>query len=546
MSSEAAPPEHVQVLVVGSGPVGLVAAALLGASGVHTAVVERNAATSNEAKAISLDDESLRVLQRAGVAGDVYPILQPGTGTRYFAADGRPLVHAKGRQPFLLGHPFKSPFAQPELERVLLEAVGRFPTVDVCFRSELVGLDEHGDGVRAHLRRENGTEVLGADFVVGCDGGRSTVRRELGIAMEGRSFDDVWLVADTRRDPHRERYGMHHGDPRRPYVVIPGPGGRCRYELKLSPEERDLEGSALEALALRLIGELRPITAADIERCTSYRFHALVAERWRRGPVFLAGDAAHMMPPFAGQGLNSGIRDADNLSWKLAAVLGGTASDHLLETYETERRPHAQAMVELSVRLGDVVMTSDRRVARVRDAAVRAATRVPPLRRYLAEAHFKPQAVYRRGFVADARRGAGAVLVGRMLPQPRVLRADGAVVLLDDVLGAGFAVLGVGEVADGWKEVEAVGLPVGRCVQVAMDDEMPEDAEGRVGAADVDGRLERLLSPLRGWMLFLRPDRFVAAAWRPGELDPVRRALSRFFPPDRGRADRPAQDAWEP
>lgn len=536
-SGAAVPTGPYEVVVVGCGPVGLAAAALLGAGGVSVLVVERHEATSNEAKAISIDDESLRVFQRAGIDGDVAPILQPGTGTRYYGADGRLLAHAKGRRPYLLGHPFKSPFAQPDLERALLAGVGRQSSVTVRFATELTGLAMDDDGVDAHLRRPGGgTTTVRAQYVLACDGGRSTVRRELGVPMDGRSFEDVWLVADTVRDPHRQRYGMHHGDPDRPRVVIPGRDGRCRYEMKLAPSEGEPTGRDLEALTVRLVGEHRPMTAADIERCTTYRFHALVARRWRHGRVLLAGDAAHMMPPFAGQGLNSGIRDVDNLTWKVEAVLRRRAAPALLDTYEPERRPHAQAMIDLSVRLGKVVMTSDRRVARTRDVAVRAANRVAPLRRYLAEARFKPAAAYGAGFVATPTDGvppAARALVGRMLPQPRVLTAQGRLALLDDVLGPGFALVGVDCSDEDWAAARHSCLVhlEPRPVEVAVDDTMAVDRGTRRGVADADGQLESALAGARGTMLLVRPDRFVAAAWAGPSLGAVVRSLRPYVGP---------------
>lgn len=520
-------------MVVGCGPVGLVTAGLLGAGGVSTLVVERNATTSDEAKAISVDDESLRTLQRARLDGCVYPILQPGTGTRYFGADSRLLVHAKGRRPQLLGHPFKSSFAQPAFERALAGAVSQLPSVDVRFSTELVDFCADTLGVRCRLRLADGSHAeLASSFLVGCDGARSFVRTHLGIRMQGRSFDDVWLVADTVRDTHRERYAMHFGDPVRPRVVVPGRDGRCRYELKLRPDEVPPEGEPPVTLAVDLIRRYRAIEARDIERCTAYRFHALVAERWQQGRVLLAGDAAHLMPPFAGQGLNSGIRDADNLSWKLRAVLAGRASPTLLDTYEPERRPHAEAMVRLSVRLGEVMMTSARRRALARDTAVRLANLLPVSRRFLAESRYRPAACFAEGFVvppAPGVRPAAARLVGRMLPQPRVLSAAGVVGLLDDVLGEGFALVSVGcgdEVPAALARSSLSHLGC-RQVAVALDDTMPAamppdvpgasdapaTAPGTAGAADVDGRLQEEFAPLRGTVLLVRPDRYVAAAW---------------------------------
>lgn len=512
-------PGTVDVLVVGCGPVGLVLAGLLGAGGVSTLAVERKPTTSDTAKAISVDDESLRALQRAGLDRFVYPIVQPGTGTRYYGADGRLLVHAKGRRPQLLGHPFKSSFAQPDLERVLADAVAPLPGVELHFSTELVGFSAGEEGVRSRVRLPDGSEAdVLSSFLVGCDGAKSDVRNQLGVRMQGRSFEDLWLVADTVRDTHRERYAMHFGDPSRPRVVVPGRDGRCRYELKLRSDEVATAGDALESLAVSLIGRYRAIDSRDIERCTAYRFHALVAERWRVGRVLLAGDAAHLMPPFAGQGLNSGIRDADNLAWKLRRVVERRAAPGLLDTYETERRGHAEAMVKLSVRLGQLVMTSDRRLAAVRDVAVRAASAVPACRRFLAESRYRPAAHYLEGFVAEPGEGLprpAVRLVGRMLPQPRVLTADARSVLLDEVLSDGFALMAVGctEGALTAARSRLAGLGC-RAVAVALDDRMPSPEAGVAGVADVDGRLQEEFGPLRGVVLLVRPDRYVAAAWR--------------------------------
>lgn len=539
---------QVEVLIVGCGPVGLVAAGLLAAEGVTTLVVERNPTTSDQAKAISIDDESLRTLQRAGLASVVYPVLQPGTGTRYHGADGVPLVHARGRQPYRLGHPFKSSFAQPDLERALLEAISRSSCVQVAFSTELVGLRTVQGGsapeaVDCSLRRADGSRLSArASYVIGCDGGRSTVRRLAGVEMDGRAFAERWLVVDTVDDPHRERYGMHHGDPARPHVIIPGPGGRCRYEFKLSADEGGEEGAPLEGLAVELVGRHREIRPDQVERCVAYRFNALMARQWRKGRILLAGDAAHMMPPFAGQGLNSGVRDADNLCWKLAAVLRGRASDAILDTYEQERRPHAQAMIDLSVRLGRVVMTSNRAVAGVRDRAVRVALHLPRSERWLREMRFRPTAVYHRGFVAVPEGAAGdgpaGALIGRILPQPRVLDAEGRLILLDEALGPELAVLGVACPEEVWSDADFSVLSRFGCrlVDVALDDMMAVDhpagagLAARTGVADADGALQQLLAPVRGRMVVVRPDRYVAAVVAPHLLGGAMSALRRYAP----------------
>ncbi|HUZ22008.1 MAG TPA: FAD-dependent monooxygenase [Acidimicrobiales bacterium] len=525
-------PARADVLVVGGGPVGLVAANLLAAGGVRTVLVEQHAATSDEAKAISIDDESLRALQRAGLATPVYAILHPGTGTRYYGTRGRPLFHARAAIPYRLGHPFKSPFAQPELERVLLECVRASPCADVRFDTRLEGLTQVGDSVIADLRdlRSGRVEQARFEYLLGCDGGRSTVRRLSGIEMVGRRFEDEWLVVDTTSDPHGQRYAMHHGEPGRPHVVVPGRDGRCRYEFKLRPGEAAAGEPAPEQLVLDLLGRMRPIAPADVERATVYRFNSLVASRWREGRVFLLGDAAHMMPPFAGQGLNSGVRDADNLSWKLASVLKGTTSPALLATYEVERRPHAEAMVRLSTRLGSVVMTSSPLVARVRDAAVRLVGATPAGSRYLTSMRFKPAARHRDGFVFRTVSPAADRLVGTMVDQPRCLDGRGALVLLDDVLGPGFSLVGVGCDDAAWETARepAIDALLGRRVEVFLDDTMAVDRGGRVGVADADGRMEAVFASWRGHFLLLRPDRYVAAVFGPAGASALAGALRRF------------------
>lgn len=521
------------VLVVGGGPTGLTAANLLGAMGVRVLLVEKNRTTSDDAKAISLDDESLRGLQLADLDRDVYRIIVPGTGTKYFGAQGRALVHARGiRGGPRLGHPFKSSFAQPEFERVLRRGLDRFPNVSQRFGMRLMGLHDAGGSLRAQLRRADGAaaEDVSVQYVLGCDGGRSTVRELLGIGMSGRSFDDVWLVADTLEDPHDQRYGMHHGDPDRPHVIVPGLGGRCRYEFLLKPGEGTASDSPSFELVRDLVRPYRRLAPDQVERAVNYRFHALLADRLRGGRSFLLGDAAHMMPPFAGQGLNSGLRDAINLSWKVVDVLAGRADDALLDTYEAERRPHASAMIDLSVRLGRVVMTTDRRRAQVRDAAVRAAMHTGRGRRYLTEMRFRPVTPFCGGAVVPLRGGAGNALVGLALAQPQVLRGTNHdLVRLDDALGDGWSCLGVDVTAADWRRLREASLPPVAEVDVVLDDRV---ATGRLGGgavavADADGCLDALVSGVRGHFVLVRPDRVVAACFPSSRADEVAAALAR-------------------
>lgn len=520
----------VDVVVIGAGPVGMTAAVLLSAFGASVLVVERNPGTSNEPKAISLDDESLRTLQAAGLIDELMPIITPGTGTRYFGADGRYLFQARGGLPFRLGHPFKNPFAQPDLERVLLDALQRDPRVSVQFNTDFESIQQDGDGVTVRLRDLSGglTSEIRCAFVLGCDGGRSKVREQLGITMTGRSHPETWLVVDTLNDPHDERYGMHYGDPDRPRVIIPGLGGRCRYEFLLLPGEGQPNVAPEFDLIKRLVSVYRDIAPEDVERATNYRFHGLVADEWQSGRCLLLGDAAHMMPPFAGQGLNSGIRDAANLGWKVAGVVHGILTTASLSTYQAERKPHAAATVRLSERLGRIVMTTNGRLAERRDALVRRALDTAKGRAYFEEMQYRPTVDFSKGMVVPDDDLVG--VAGHMIAQPRVFDSQAHRVRpLDELLGSGWSLLAVGLPDDAWQSPLPARVGSLRPSEVTVDDRLPPPQDSRLAAVDVDGALEREFGRLRRRFVLVRPDRFIAASWTPGIVDRVSAGLAPYL-----------------
>ncbi|MEV4516316.1 FAD-dependent monooxygenase [Dactylosporangium sp. NPDC049525] len=527
--STARPP----IAIVGGGPVGLTVANLLAARDVPVVLVERNASTSDEAKAISLDDESLRTLEAADLAEAVLATVVPGTGTRYYDRHGRPLFHARGPRQNRLGYPFKNQFAQPELERVLLDALKSRPQAHVRFATELVEVLDHGDTIEVGLRPAGSEgpsrEFLPAAWVLGCDGGRSTVRELCGIAMNGVSHNDLWLVVDTIEDPHDERYGMHRGTPERPTVIVPGRDGRCRYEFRLYDGEAVKGDQPSFELVSKLIAPYRPLAREQVERCVTYTFNAVVAVSWRKGRCLLLGDAAHMMPPFAGQGLNSGIRDAANLAWKIGEVWHRRATDDLLDTYEAERAPNAKAMVGFSQQLGAVVMTTSRLRAFIRDLAVRATLATRPGRRYLAEMRFRPAARHSAGLVFG-----NHPLTGTQLPQPCVLVAPRLHLRpLDEVLGDGLSILGI-DVSDAWWRLidaepwDNAAWLRGR-IDVRLGDRLPRPAEGRQAVADADGRLQEALGSAQGQFVLVKPDRYIAAVFGPKDIRTAAEAMRKFL-----------------
>lgn len=518
-----------EVLIAGAGPTGLITANLLGQQGIRTLVVERNQTLSDVPKAILIDDEALRTCQAAGLGAAVSAIVLLGYGARYYAANGKCFAKVRPRvSPY--GFPRRNSFAQPELERVLLRGIERFEHVEVRFSSSLEDFTQDAGGVSATVREGDHTDTVRAAFLLGCDGGRSTVRGGLGIAMRGSSFAQPWVVVDTVNDPDNGRYTRFFCDPHRPTVSVPGRDGRRRYEFMLLPGEQPeamLEPERLKALLARH----RPYRDADILRKTVYTFHALLAERFQQSRVLLLGDAAHMMPPFAGQGMNAGFRDAHTLAWKVAAVIRGLAGAGCLASYEAERRAHVASMIDLSERLGRIVMTASPGRAWLRDRLFDLVGLIPPLRDYIAEMRFKPLPRCRQGLFIGAAEAARDSLVGAMLPQPRVTTLEGRELLLDDVLGSGFSVLDVGAglgfaalTHDFWARCGATRIAIARDAGPVPRYDGADAVVHEVGTL-----LSADCAAHRGRLLLVRPDRYVACAFAPDDADEVADAYARLL-----------------
>lgn len=502
------------VVIVGAGPVGMTAGALLSARGINVVVLEQRLGTSDEPKAISIDDEALRTYQQAGIAEEISGIIVPGTGTCYYDAHNEPLFQARAGIPYRLGHPFKNPFAQPDLERVLAGALATHDLVTVRFGIRVTSVDEDEDLAHVTAEGPNGREHFTAKFVLGADGGRSIVRElKFGNAMSGRSYPNVWLVADTLEDPHTERYGMHHGDPNRPHVIVPGLDGRCRYEFLLFEGEGQPGDAPDLELIRKLVAPYRTIEEHQIERSVNYRFNAVSADRYRSGRFFVLGDAAHMMPPFAGQGLNSGIRDAANLCWKIAEVIKGKAPDWILDSYEVERKPHAEAVIRQSIRLGSVVMGTNRRAAEHRDRLVRESLKSAEGRAFFEEMRYRAIAHFTGDLTAT--RDAGHV-IGQPLAFNTATRTSNR---LDDIVGDGWVLYGVDVDPGHWDEAGALAARFGATRwHVPFGDTQPRTAAVDGVLIDLDGGLYREFEAFRGKFVLQRPDHFTSAVFTPAEL----------------------------
>jgi 3-(3-hydroxy-phenyl)propionate hydroxylase len=429
-------PGDTSVLIVGAGPAGLTLANLLGTEGVPTLLVERNPGCVPEPRAVAIDGESLRTLQAAGLAETVCAKIREGFVADYINGDGVELFTTDlTARPY--GYCLQNSFDQPTVERQLLDGLARFTCVTVAHSTELAEFAQDSDGVSAILRSAEGEEhSVRADFMVGCDGGRSSIRQSLGIAMVGDRLPQKWLVVDTVDTHLGEKPSCRfYCDPRRPAMTIIRPGNERRWEWMLVGDESEEDMLSDDRINALLAEHTEP-EQVDVYRKCVYSFSAVVAEQFSEGRVFLAGDAAHMTPPFAGQGLNAGIRDVRNLSWKLTQVVKGVLPLSLLATYNLERREAAKSMVDMAVGLGDQIQPTDAAAAAQRDA-------------FFAELNADP--IQAAGFAAETVAPLSDVSLsdgwfiedgsgGRMLPQPNVA-GDNGPALLDELLGTGFTAL---------------------------------------------------------------------------------------------------------
>ncbi|MFE6923031.1 bifunctional 3-(3-hydroxy-phenyl)propionate/3-hydroxycinnamic acid hydroxylase [Nocardia sp. NPDC057663] len=536
------------VVVVGLGPTGLTLANLLGRRGVSVLVLEREPEYYGLARAVYTDDEGLRIFQTAGVADELAADMNVDCTVQWVRGDGRVLAqfHQTDRP---LGWPVANFLYQPYLETSLERALDGYPHVTVLRGREVTGFEQDAHGVNVEHAECRGTDYgrrssdpdprtavrVRAQYLIGCDGGRSVVRTELGIDMTGTSFPQRWLVVDLEAkdgiDAFRHLpYFNFVCDPEMPIVSCPQPGGHHRFEFMLSDSQtkEDMED---DDTVRRHIARFVDPDEVEVLRKLVYTFNAVVADRWRVGRVLIAGDAAHMTPQFIGQGMNSGVRDADNLSWKLTAILKHGASPRILDTYESERRPHAKAMIDLSVLNKTLVSVDNKLVAAARDLALVTALRVPGLSGWIRGAKMKPSPRFRRGaYLGLARRGLRDV-EGTLAPQPDVRTYDGRRSRFDDALGLGFSVLGYGVdprqtlQADDVARLREIGA---QFVTVYPVGGRPQGNPGDGRAAgddyadieDYTGTLARWFAKARvgqGGLLLLRPDRYVfgiAAAGR--------------------------------
>ncbi|WP_445169469.1 bifunctional 3-(3-hydroxy-phenyl)propionate/3-hydroxycinnamic acid hydroxylase [Mycolicibacterium sp. Dal123E01] len=496
------------VAIVGYGPVGATAANLLGQLGLNVVVIERDPDVYFRARAISTDEEVMRIWQQVGLADRLSADMQPGAGANFVDADGVSIAQLlpadRGN-----GHPAQQFIYQPAVERVLREGVDRFPNVSLLLEHECLRLIQHADSVELMLADLAGDQItrIRATYVIAADGGSSAVRGQLGIGFTGRTYSQRWIVIDTKvlqEWPAHDRLRFHC-NPARPTVDCPTPLGHHRWEFPVRDHEDEKDLLTEDAIWQVLAGQRITKANVAIIGFACYNHHVRFADRWRVGRIFLAGDAAHAMPPWIGQGMCAGVRDVANLCWKLHAVISGSLPESVLETYQAERLPHVKEVTDRAVKVGAIIIDHNRIRAAIRTRFFRLATKIPGFTAWLRNNRWLPDARYASGLLA--RNGNPAA--GWLIPQPWVNDEKNDHVRFDDVIGGRWTLLYTG-IERPWRPWRSAGVPAFRIVSAGGD-------PGADRIVDCDGALTAWLEEHRASVVVVRPDGFIYAAGRDGQ-----------------------------
>jgi 3-(3-hydroxy-phenyl)propionate hydroxylase len=526
------------VAIVGAGPVGCTVANLLGVYGIDAILIDRSEEILPYPRAVGMDDEALRVFQTAGVADALLDDIIQNVSLRMFTAKGGLFadVRPSTRE---FGWYRRNIFMQQLAEATLREHLDNYPHVRMRLGTEVTSLRQGAQSVTLTVTDRDGVvREIEAQYCVAADGGRSTLRDLVGVTLVGNTHPIKWLVVDVRNAELDAPYTALHCDPRRPNVCIHLPFGYRRWEFMVFPHEdadRLVGESSVKSLIAPYVGEVERL---EVVRARIYTHHSRVADRFVVGRTLFAGDAAHLSPPWIGQGLNIGLRDAGNLAWKLAAVVKGQMDSSILTSYEVERRNHAKAMIDLADTFGRILMPTNNVIALIRDAFFKSFGSLRAVRDYVLQMKFKPMPRYDGGLVVEPLREAADTsdtAVGRMFIQPDVEVALRKKRKLDDVLGPWFAIVGWRtdpyEALDEhgrafWRSMNAAFIRIERSRSGVSRDERLVGSATTICVEDLENALEPWFQQQGHTIAVVRPDRYVAALADQASFAHVTRAFA--------------------
>ncbi|SDA93802.1 bifunctional 3-(3-hydroxy-phenyl)propionate/3-hydroxycinnamic acid hydroxylase [Sinorhizobium sp. NFACC03] len=512
-------PVSTDVLVVGCGPVGATLALMLGRRGISTLVIDKAPDIYAAPRAIAFDFDALRILQSVGLDENDFDQVRIPYVRMVSPTFGEFARINTARE--VDTHPMQITFYQPDLEQALRRRLTEIESVTFASQAELIDFRQSDEGIAAQIRLANGRVVEArARYLVGADGASSNVRTMIGQDFKGKSFVEDWLIVDAKNAREPIDHVEFLCDPKRPTPHMIAPGRRQRWEFMLSKGEsrQQMEDDAEVG---RLLAPWGGLAAMEIERRAVYRFHARSAASFHSGRVFLVGDAAHITPPFVGQGLVSGLRDAANLSWKLAFVVRGDAGAHILDSYDAERRPHSKAMINLARMMGKLIMPRNRFAAFASHGTIKLMRTIPGLRGVLEEQGIRPANRYRRGLFLKSARG-DCPKPGYLLPQVWLVDRQGNQQRSDDVLGRNFALVGFG--TDPEQYLDAYS----HCILSSLEASKIWIAKPDQALTGPGAFMPKKAAPVphagTGNVVFVRPDRVVMAAGRAEEVNQMLRA----------------------
>ncbi|MEH6345755.1 MAG: FAD-dependent monooxygenase [Bermanella sp.] len=505
-------PKACDVLIVGAGPVGMAMANLLARQGVSGIIVDRALKIFEQPRAIALDNEALRILQWTGLDDSSFKRI--GIASVHFKS---PLFGEVGRvnaAGVIDCHPKLVTFFQPELEEALDKQLQESNNFSLHRGISISHSEQVEGGVQVKLTDQAGEHHnLLCQYLIAADGANSSIRKSLGLDFKGgKKYDEDWLIVDVK-DIHQSRINQPQDhieficDPQRAVPHMPAPGDRERWEFKLRKNENP-EKLMEDKNINKLLEPWFPHHDAHIERKAVYRFQAKTAPKFSKGNTFLIGDAAHVTPPFVGQGLVAGLRDAANLSWKIASVLKGNSHDKILDSYDVERRPHAKAMIRLAVLTGKVVMPQNKLAAFVSHGIVKTMSFLPVLKNQLQELEIKPKNAFHKGLFIS---GKNRLKRGHPIMQTPLSNNAGEVKNSDDIAKGKFRLMGFGfhpekhlstTMIERWQDFG------GESLQICHRNQVLNRPNKDCCWEDMQGDLLPNAVPM-GWLVIVRPDQVV-------------------------------------